>query len=120
MEAVRKLKSRIDRRFEKYPIIGYMIYGVFIGFIGMVCLTLLFLGIAAVSGLYGRLDINYKTWWTFIAVAAVTAILVFIYGAMAYFPYRRKGNNIFKKEYVNGTSYKALHDILSENSEDKE
>ncbi|MCR5599322.1 MAG: hypothetical protein K6G33_01055 [Ruminococcus sp.] len=120
MDAVRKLKSRIGRRFEKHPIIGYIVYGIFIGFVGTVCLSLLFLGIAAISGLYSRLDINYKTWWTFIAVAAVSAVLVFIYGAMAYFPYRRKGNNLFRKEYVNGTSYSALHDILSQNGEDKE
>ena len=120
MEAVRKLKSIIDRRFEKHPIIGYMVYGTFMGFAGSVCLILLFLGIAAISGLYGRLDINYKTWWTFIAVAAVIAILVFIYGAMAYFPYRRKGNSLFKKEYIKGTSYSALHDVLSEDDVNKE
>jgi hypothetical protein len=39
---------------------------------------------------------------------------------MAFFPYKRKGNNFFKKEYTKGTSYKALHNLLIEQENEKE
>ena len=62
--------------------------------------------------MYGRLDIDYQTWRIYIIIAAIVAVIVFVIGAMAFFPYKRKGNSLFKREYVNGTSYKALHNIL--------
>lgn len=46
------------------------------------------------------------------------ALIAFVLGAFAYFPYRRKGNSLFKKEYINGTSYKALHDLLKPTNSD--
>lgn len=112
MELVRKIKTSLDKRFEKHPIIGFIVYGVITGFAGSLALILLLLGILVLFGIYSRLDIDYKTWWLFIIMASVLAILVFVYGAMAYFPYRRKGNSIFKKEYTKGTSYRALHHLL--------
>lgn len=120
MGMIRKFRASINKRFEKHPIIGYIIYGILVGFIGSVCLILLLLGVLAVFGIYSRLNIDYKTWWLFIVAAAILAILVFVYGAMAYFPYRRKGNNIFKREYTKGTSYKALHHLLMKQTNDKE
>lgn len=120
MEIVKKFKASIDKRFEKHPIIGYIIYGVLTGFAGSVYIILLLLGVLSVFGIYSRLDIDYKIWWLFIAVASILAILVFVIGVMAYFPYRRKGNNLFKREYTSGTSYKALNNILNSQDEENE
>ena len=58
--------------------------------------------------------------WNYIIIAAVIAVIVFVIGAMAFFPYKRKGNNFFKKEYTKGTSYKALHNLLIEQENEKE
>jgi hypothetical protein len=113
MDLVKKLKSLIDKRFEKHPVIGFMLYGLMSGATGTIVLILIFLGVSLISGIYSRLGINYKTWWTFIVIVAVIAVLVLIYGAIAYFPYKRKGNSLFKKEYVNGSTYKAIQKYLS-------
>lgn len=120
MEVIKKIKSYLDKRFQKHPIAGYVVYGGLIGLVGSMCLILLVLGVLAITGIYGRLDINYQTWRTYIIIAAVVAIIVLVIGAMAFFPYKRKGNSLFKKEYVRGTSYNALHDVLVKNGEDKE
>lgn len=120
MEFIRKIKTSMNKRFEKHMIIGFIIYGIITGFVGSFCLIILLLGISAILGIYSRLDIDYKTWWLFIVVASILAILVFSYGAMAYFPYRRKGNNLFNREYTNGTSYKALHHLLGKHGDEKE
>lgn len=112
MEIIKKIKSYIDKRFQKHPIAGYIVYGGLTGFVGSLCLVLLILGVLAITGIYGRLGINYQTWHTYIIIAAVVAVIVLVIGAMAFFPYKRKGNSLFKKEYIKGTSYVALHDIL--------
>lgn len=120
MENVKKFKAYLNKRFQKHPIVGYIIYGGLMGLVGSLCIILLILGVMAVTGIYGRLDIDYRTWRLYIVIAAVIAVIVFVIGAMAFFPYKRKGNNLFKKEYTNGTSYKALHNLLVKQSDEKE
>ncbi len=119
MESVKKIKVYLNKRFQKHPIAGYIVYGGLVGFVGSLCVILLILGVLAVTGIYGRLDIDYRTWRIYIIIAAVVAVIVFVIGAMAFFPYKRKGNSLFKKEYTNGTSYKALHSMLVKQSEEK-
>lgn len=117
MEIGKRIRSSIDKRFEKHPIGGFILYGIMTGLVGSIVFVILFLLVSLLTGIYGRLGINYKTWWTIIVIVAVIAILVFIYGAMLYFPYKRKGNSLFKKEYVNGQTYKALHKYLTKNED---
>ena len=97
-----------------------MVYGGLMGFVSSLCLILLVLGVLAITGIYDRLSIDYRTWRLYIIIAAVIAVIVFVIGAMAFFPYKRKGNNFFKKEYTKGTSYKALHNLLIEQENEKE
>ena len=33
MESVKKIKAYLDKRFQKHPIAGYMVYGGLMGFI---------------------------------------------------------------------------------------
>lgn len=121
MELVKRIKSSFDRRFEKKPVIGNIIYGIFTGFAACTCLLLIVIVFAILTGLHSTLGINYKSWRLFMMLALFVALIAFVLGAFAYFPYRRKGNSLFKKEYINGTSYKALHNLLkpqiSDNSE---
>lgn len=119
MESIKKFKAYLDKRFQKHPIAGYMVYGGLMGFVGSTCVILLVLGVLAITGIYDRLSIDYRTWRIYIIIAAVVAVIVFVIGAMAFFPYKRKGNNLFKKEYTNGTSYKALHSMLVKQSDEK-
>jgi len=120
MESIKKLKAYLDKRFQKHPIVGYIVYGGLMGFFASLCIILLILGVLAVTGIYGRLNIDYRTWRIYIIIAAVIAVIVFVIGAMAFFPYKRKGNSLFKKEYTKGTSYKALHNLLIEQENEKE
>lgn len=120
MKIVKRIKASVNKRFEKHPIIGFVLYGVITGFVGSLILIFFLLGLLALLGIYGRLNIDYKTWRLFIIVVAILAVMVFIYGAMAYFPYRRSGKSIFKKEYTKGSSYKALHQLLIDPENDKE
>ena len=120
MESVKKIKAYLDKRFQKHPIAGYMVYGGLMGFVSSLCLILLVLGVLAITGIYDRLSIDYRTWRRYIIIAAVIGVIVFVIGAMAFFPYKRKGNNFFKKEYTKGTSYKALHNLLIEQENEKE
>ena len=120
MESIKKLKTYLDKRFQKHPIAGYIIYGELMGFVGSLGIILLILGVLAVTGIYGRLNIDYQTWRIYIIIAAVIAVIVFVIGAMAFFPYKRKGNSLFKKEYTKGTSYKALYNLLIEQENGKE
>lgn len=112
MDIIKRLKSYLDKRFQKHPIAGFIVYGILTGFAVSLCLVLLILAVLAITGMYSRLDIDYQTWRIYIIIAAIVAVIVFVIGAMAFFPYKRKGNSLFKREYVNGTSYKALHNIL--------
>lgn len=120
MESIKKFKAYLDKRFQKHPIAGYIIYGGLMGFVSSLCVILLVLGVLAITGIYGRLSIDYRTWRIYIIIAAVVAVIVFVIGAMAFFPYKRKGNSLFKKEYTKGTSYKALHSLLVKQSDEKE
>lgn len=120
MKIVKEIKAALNKRFEKHPVIGFVIYGIITGFVGSFILIFLLLGILAALGIYSRLNIDYKTWWLFIIAAGILAVMVFVYGAMAYFPYRRSGKSIFKKEYTKGNSYKALHQLLIDSENDKE
>lgn len=120
MESVQKIKAYLNKRFQKYHIAGYIVYGGLIGFVGSLCVILLVLGVLAITGIYNRLGIDYRTWRIYIIIAAVIAVIVFVIGATAFFPYKRKGNNLFKKEYTKGTSYKALHNLLVKQSDEKE
>lgn len=115
-----KIKGSINKRFEKHPIIGFVIYGIIMGLVGSFILIFLLIGILAAFGIYSRINIDYKTWWLFIIVASILSVMVFVYGAMAYFPYRRSGKSILKKEYTKGSSYKALHKALIERDKDRE
>ena len=118
MESVKKIKAYLDKRFQKHPIAGYMVYGGLMGFVSSLCLILLVLGVLAITGIYDRLSIDYRTWRLYIIIAAAIAVIEFVIGAMAFFPYKR--NNFFKKEYTKGTSYKALHNLLIEQENEKE
>jgi len=127
VELVKRIKSSFDRRFEKKPVIGNIIYGIFTGFVACTCLLLIVIIFAILTGLHSTLGINYKSWRLFMMLSLFVALIAFVLGAFAYFPYRRKGNSLFKKEYVNGTSYKALNNLLKpqtsgnreENGDDK-
>lgn len=112
MELIKRIKSSFDRKFEEKPVIGNIIYGLFTGFAACTCLLLVVIIFAVLTGLHSTLGINYKSWRLFMMLSLFVALIAFVLGALAYFPYRRKGNSLFKKEYVNGTSYKALHSIL--------
>ena len=118
MGLIQRFKNRIDRRFEKHPIVGFVIYGTLTGFIMSMLVIVLLLGLSVLFGIYDRLGINYKVWSSLIGIVVVLAIIVLLYGAMAYFPYKRKGNSFFKKEYIHGNSYKALNSILKEHTGD--
>lgn len=120
MEVIKRIKAYFDKRFQKHPIAGYIVYGGLTGFAGSLCLLLVILGVLAITGIYGRLGINYQTWHTYIIIAAVVAVIVLVIGAMAFFPYKRKGNSLFKKEYTKGSSYVALHDILVNQDDNSE
>lgn len=95
-----KIKGSINKRFEKHPIIGFVIYGIIMGLVGSFILIFLLIGILAAFGIYSRINIDYKTWWLFIIVASILSVMVFVYGAMAYFPYRRSGKSILKKNIL--------------------
>lgn len=112
MKLIKRIKSSFDRRFERKPVIGNIIYGLFTGFTTCTCLLLVVIIFAILTGIHSTLGINYKSWRLFMMLSLFVALIAFVLGAFAYFPYRRKGNSLFKKEYVNGTSYKALHSIL--------
>ena len=112
MELIKRIKSSFDMKFEKKPVAGNIIYGLFTGFAACTCLLLFVILFAILTGLHSTLEINYKSWRLFMMLSLLIALIAFVLGAFAYFPYRRKGNSLFKKEYVNGTSYKALHSIL--------
>ena len=118
MELVKRIKSSFDRRFEKKPVIGNIIYGIFTGFVACTCLLLIVIIFAILTGLHSTLGINYKSWRLFMMLSLFVALIAFVLGAFAYFPYRRKGNSLFKKEYINGTSYKALHNLLKSQTSD--
>ena len=119
MESIKKFKASLDKRFQTHPIAGYMVYGGVMGVVGSLCIILLVLGVLAITGVYGRLDINYRTWRIYIIIVAVIAVIVFVIGAMAFFPYKRKGNSLLKKEYIKGASYKALHNLLVKQRNEK-
>jgi len=118
VELVKRIKSSFDRRFEKKPVIGNIIYGIFTGFVACTCLLLIVIIFAILTGLHSTLGINYKSWRLFMMLSLFVALIAFVLGAFAYFPYRRKGNSLFKKEYINGTSYKALHNLLKPQTSD--
>lgn len=119
MELIKRIKSSFDRKFEKKPVIGNIIYGIFTGFAACTCLLLVVILFAIVTGLHSTLGINYKSWRLFMMLSLFVALIAFVLGAFAYFPYRRKGNSLFKKEYVNGTTYRALHNLLKPQKDDK-
>ena len=113
MELIKRIRSSFDRKFEKKLVIGNIIYGLFTGFAACTCLLLVVIIFAILTGLHSTLGIDYKSWRLFMMLSLFVALIAFVLGAFAYFPYRRKGNSLFKKEYVNGTSFKALHSILN-------
>ncbi len=120
MKLVKRIKSSFDRRFEKKPLIGNVIYGIFIGFVGSICFLIFVIIFTILTGLHSTLGINYKSWRLFMLIWLLIALISIVLGAFAYFPYRRKGNSLFRKEYINGNSYKALHDLLKpQNGDDK-
>ena len=51
MESVKKIKAYLDKRFQKHPIAGYMVYGGLMGFVSSLCLILLVLGVLAITGI---------------------------------------------------------------------
>lgn len=112
VKLIKRIKLSFERKFEGKPVIGNVIYGIFTGFVVCTCLLLFVIIFAVLTGLHSTLGINYKSWRLFMMLSLVVALIAFVLGAFAYFPYRRQGNSLFKKEYVNGTSYRALHSIL--------
>lgn len=113
MELIKRIKSSFDRKFEKRPVLGNIIYGILTGFVVFTCLLLIIIIFTILTGLHSKYEINYKTWQTVMLLPFAVAVIAFVIGAFAYFPYRRKGNGGFKRDYVKGTSYKALHSILN-------
>ena len=102
-------------------IVGFtnnIVYGIFTGFAACTCMLGVFIIFAVITGLHSTLGINYKSWHLFMMLSLFVALIAFVLGAFAYFPYRRKGNSLFKKEYINGTSYKALHNLLKPTKSD--
>jgi len=118
VELIKRIKSSFDKRFEKKPVLGNIIYGVFTGFVVCTCILFVVIIFTILTGLHSTFGINYKSWRLFMMLALFVALMAFVLGAFAYFPYRRKGNSLFKKEYVNGTSYKALHTLLKPTKSD--
>ena len=97
MESVKKIKAYLDKRFQKHPIAGYMVYGGLMGFVSSLCLILLVLGVLAITGIYDRLSIDYRTWRLYIIIAAVIAVIVFVIGAMAFFRTRERETTFLKR-----------------------
>ena len=97
MEFIKRIKMTFDRRFEKKPVIGNIVYGIFTGFAACTCMLGVFIIFAVITGLHSTLGINYKSWHLFMMLSLFVALIAFVLGAFAYFPYRRKGNSLFKK-----------------------
>ena len=92
MESVKKIKAYLDKRFQKHPIAGYMVYGGLMGFVSSLCLILLVLGVLAITGIYDRLSIDYRTWRLYIGCDCSYCIRYWSYGI---FSVQEKGKQLF-------------------------
>ena len=68
MEFIKRIKMTFDRRFEKKPVIGNIVYGIFTGFAACTCMLGVFIIFAVITGLHLSLihismrDLNLDGW----------------------------------------------------------
>ena len=94
-----------DRRFEKKPVIGNIVYGIFTGFAACTCMLGVFIIFAVITGLHSTLGINYKSWHLFMMLSLfVVALIAFVLRTFATFLIfqKDKAEKVFvtKKKYL--------------------
>ncbi|MFR6423056.1 MAG: hypothetical protein ACLUOO_10460 [Coprococcus sp.] len=97
MEFTKRIKMTFDRRFEKKPVIGNIVYGIFTGFAACTCMLGVFIIFAIVTGLHSTLGINYKSWHLFMMLSLFVALIAFVFRSICVLSLSKEGKQLVQK-----------------------